>query len=296
MFKKVRIVWNLTHKCPYNCPHCAANSNQRPSSDLPTKLRVLASILTVYQPLTIDFSGGDPLYEKENIPLIEMTAKILGTNNVSISTTGRSIKQLQSNQLRALAGNLDLTYDHYLGESPARTKDNEYLIDNYTQAFRAIADGLNLSVHLPIYPQSQSALDTLAKELSLIAPDEIGLLQLMPLGRNRRDPIKYYHKHADYLIERLKHHGYNGRIFKNCAMCGKCNGLSDSKLGLDPFGNLFWCIWAADLDLPPKENPFYLGNLLEEDLANIIDRITPTAESLDRSFCHVLNYIQAKNL
>lgn len=295
MFNKVRIVWNLTYKCPFNCPHCAANSNQHSSNDLSTKLHILASILTVYQPLSIDFSGGDPLCEKENIPLIEMTAKILGTDNISISTTGYSIKQLRSNQLRALTSNLDLTYDRHIGSNPIRTSDNEYLIDNHTQAFRAIAEGLNVSIHLPVRPQSQSALNALAEELSLINPAEIGLLQLMPLGRNKSNPIEYHHRHADYLIERLRYHNYTGHIFKNCAMCGQCNGLSDSKLGLDPFGNLFWCIWAADLDLPPKENPFYLGNLLEEPLTSIIDRITSTASHIDRSFCHVLNYIQTVN-
>ena len=33
-FNKIRVVWNLTNKCPFNCPMCVASANTRIEKDI----------------------------------------------------------------------------------------------------------------------------------------------------------------------------------------------------------------------------------------------------------------------
>ena len=49
-------------------------------------------------------------------------------------------------------------------------------------------------------------------------------------------------------------------------MNNNCNMLTERKVGVDQFGNLYTCIWASDLLIDKKDNPFYLCNLNEISL------------------------------
>lgn len=57
---------------------------------------------------------------------------------------------------------------------------------------------------------------------------------------------------------------YNSDLSQNY-----CNLLED-KIGIDHLGNVYSCAWAGNIGNLNECNPFYLGNVLENDLVNIL--------------------------
>ncbi|MCX4254638.1 MAG: hypothetical protein OSJ63_05160, partial [Bacilli bacterium] len=102
------------------------------------------------------------------------------------------------------------------------------------------------------------------------------------------DEIKLYNK----LKEKLISSNYQGIFKPTCSLRtilnGKkgCNMISE-KFGVDHLGNLFSCIWASDII--GDNNPFKLGNLLDNDLIKLI---SAKNISLNKKECAVYKYIQ----
>ena len=75
-----------------------------------------------------------------------------------------------------------------------------------------------------------------------------------------------------------------------------------SKLGIDSCGHVYSCIWGAYipefLGKDPKENPFYLGDLKEDTLYDIITspKVIKLAKQLEQKAdgCRVYGYVMDK--
>ena len=301
-FKAIRIVWNLTNNCPFNCQMCVASANTRKEKGI-NKDKILESILSIpNNMLSIDFSGGDPLFKNDDIAIIKKAALIIGKDNVSISTTGLSLAKLSDFEILSLAHSYDITYDFPKKHYEEDLRDKKYNSLNYEQAQRLLDLGLEVDIYLPIRRMPLSYLDELAKDLAILNPSSIHLLKCMPLNNHfdtgEIDAILY----ADFLIQKIRQYGYTKEITPNCALkedykCpNNCNMLTERKIGLDQFGDLYTCIWAADLLIDKSLNPFYLGNAYETSLREILSsqRITELQSSLssNRNTCHVLKYYQ----
>jgi len=100
----------------------------------------------------------------------------------------------------------------------------------------------------------------------------------MPVGRQSLDtyPKDYNPENSIELFKK----GINdkSKIKLHCALRGKfsddinnnyCNMLEE-KIGVDCMGNVFACAWAGNLNVPVEDNPFYIGNLLDNDLDTIL--------------------------
>ena len=301
----VRIVWNLTNACPYNCPMCVASANKRIEENV-DKLAILNSILSVNNDIiSIDFSGGDPLFNKSDIEIIKEALGKIGKNKISISATGLSISKLSDEEILELAQEYDLTYDFPRKYKDFDIRDKEYNECNYNQAMRIKKLGIDVNIFVPIRNIEDVYYKELASDIVELNPKLVKLLRLMPMGNNLKINKSESIDKCKYLIEQLRNLGYNGKIEISCAMkhefneMGNCNMLSERKLGLDQQGNLFTCIWAADILEDRATNPFYLGNLLEKKLldilsSNSIKRYKSRLEN-DRNKCHVLEYFNTDN-
>ncbi len=290
MFKKIRLVWNLTLRCRYRCSHCAASAVIGNSEDYETKFRILRSIVDSGLPVDIDFAGGDPWCGIGGLELMQSASAIYGSKHISISSVGASVLEQDPKTLQGLAASYDFTYDR-----PWWYKDDvrqDYNLANFRAMQMLDNLGIEHGVALPVWQMDEQYQYDLMNSLLSVHPCSIRLLRLMPVGRNRQIIVND-HAVADQLIRYSRALSYRGLIKKNCAMTGQCNGLSDHKLGLDHHGNLYWCIWAADLPVRALLNPFYLGNVLEEPLFDILSRHSDKAEHLSRNVCHVLSYIQS---
>lgn len=304
-FPNIRVVWNLTNSCPFNCPMCVASANTRRENNI-DKGKILQSLLSVpKEKLTIDFSGGDPLFLPENIEIVKKASSILGKDNISISSTGLSIAKLSDEDLISLSSSYDMTYDFPKKYVQYDIRDKRYNPINFEQCKRLIKLGLSVDIFVPIRDISFTYYDELAKDLCEINPESINLLKCMPLNERfdtqNIDSIKF----ADYLTATLRKYGYSKKIGINCALqedykCEKnCNMLTEKKIGLDQFGDLYTCIWASDILTDKTNNPFYLGNVLDNTLLEILNSEKTKAfkNNLDdnRNTCHVLNYYYQKH-
>lgn len=297
---KVRVVWNLTNICPYNCPMCVASANKRIEKSI-DKNAILDSILSVDNNiLTIDFSGGDPLAVSEDVEIIKKASNILGKDKISISSTGLSLSKMSDEDIKAIASGYDITYDFPKKYKLLDVRDKRYNECNYDQAKRIKKLGLDVDIFIPIRNIEDKYYKVLANDIFELNPNSVNLLKLMPLGNSFDDgKINTVHK-SKCLMEELKSLGYTGEIKINCAMQedfkkeNNCNMLSEKKIGLDHYGNLYTCIWAADIFEDINDSPFYLGNLLENKLIDILSssKVNSYISRLEnnRNKCYVLEH------
>lgn len=298
-FNKVRVVWNLTNRCPFKCPMCVASANTRIENI--DKNAILESILTFpKENISIDFSGGDPLYLKEDINIVKKASEILGKDNISISSTGLSISKLTDTDLISISTNYDMTYDFPKKYCDDDIRGKQYNTLNFEQCIRLKKLGCNVDIFIPIRNIPNEYYDDLAKDICEINPNSVKLLKCMPFNE-KFDTEKINNQEiVPQFIEYIKKYNYKGKICINCALKedfnedNNCNMLTERKIGLDQFGNLYTCIWASDLLIDIDTNPFYLGNLLESKLSDILNssKLFDYLNEInkDRNKCHVLKF------
>lgn len=291
---KVRIVWNLTNNCPFNCTICAAASNSREIRNI-DKAKILESILTVGKNnICIDFSGGDPLMHKNDIDLIKKATKIIGKQNISISTIGLSLEKLTDEEILELSQSYDLTYDFPIKYNDLDERDKRYNYKNFEQGKRIIKLGLDLNIFIPLQQMDEYILDELVKDLINLNPKTISIIRLMPVGSLFNKEIQTFDEFNAFNTLKLKliENYYKGVIKATCSLRTVildkkgCNMISD-KYGIDHLGNLYSCIWAADI--LNDDNPFVLGNLLENDMNSLISN---NNIQFNKNDCAVYQYIK----
>lgn len=299
-FNKIRVVWNLTNKCPFNCPMCVASANTRIEKDIDKNL-ILQSILSFgKESVNIDFSGGDPLFLDKDIEIVKKASEILGRDNISISSTGLSLSKLSDEELVLLSSSYDMTYDFPKQYSEYDIRDKRYNSLNYEQCKRLKKLGLNVDIFIPVRNIDEVYFEQLAKDICEINPTSVKLLKCMPLN-NHFDTSAIDNSILVSLFKKyLEKFGYKGSVSINCALKedfkidNGCNMLTERKVGLDQFGNLYTCIWASDLLIEKNDNPFYLGNLTEYSLLEILSSLELKGQldkiNQSRNKCHVLEF------
>lgn len=299
-FNKIRVVWNLTNKCPFNCPMCVASANTRIEKDIDKNL-ILQSILSFgKENITIDFSGGDPLFIDKDIEIVKKASVILGRDNISISSTGLSLSKLSDEELILLSSSYDMTYDFPKLYSEYDIRDKRYNSMNYEQCKRLKMLGLNVDIFIPVRNIDDIYFEQLAKDICEINPTSVKLLKCMPLNNHFDTSAIDNNILVNLLKKYLEKLGYNGSVSINCTLKedfkndNGCNMLTERKVGLDQFGNLYTCIWASDLLIEKKDNPFYLGNLTECSLLEILSSIELNEQlekiNKNRNKCYVLEF------
>ena len=235
-FDKIRVVWNLTNKCPYNCPMCVASANTRIEKDI-DKNQILQSILSFgKENINIDFSGGDPLFIDKDIEIVKKASEILGRDNVSISSTGLSLSKFSDEELLALAHSYDMTYDFPKQYSEYDIRDKRYNLMNYEQCIRLKKLGLNVDIFIPIRNIDNIYIEQLAKDICEINPTSVKFLKCMPLN-NHFDTSKIDNIiQVELFLKNLEKFGYKGSMKINCALKedfkkdNNCNMLTERKV------------------------------------------------------------------
>ena len=174
-----------------------------------------------------------------------------------------------------------------------------------------------LTINVPIINPRMSEQDIkhLVKVIESIKVDNIyvNLIRLMNVGRMNAHPNSDDYSPV-FFIQTFMKYASNScikNVHVNCALRGrlynsKCNMLID-KVGIDCAGNVFACAWGGYIDgfSPDRitENPFYLGNLLNETLVEILagvranclkDSISNKPTAHCRVYCY--NYSSAHDI
>lgn len=283
----LKIIWNITNKCGYDCEICATYSD-RSELDFEAKKHVLSSILSLgIQNITeVDFAGGDPLFVEDSIQIIHSAISILGKEKISVTTTGKGISNAikMGKNLSHLLYNCEITIDD-LGHIPKYLRKDASYVESNRNALKYIDKSIeNLTINVPILHTEvdDASIQRLVDEIAGIdvSNTSVNLIRLMNVGRmdSHRYPILYSPEHfVKTFIEYAKNTRINS-VHIHCALRGKmegsrCNMLSD-KVGIDCSGNVFACAWGGYVDGYDKynisKNPFYIGNLLEKSLLELL--------------------------
>lgn len=300
------VIWNITKMCPYNCAICATRDELRMELSTEEKLQVLNHIFSAKEYIsTLDFAGGDPMYDRGIRTVIMQAINSLGEEHVSITTTGKGIQAIGNTaeeEISKLLSRCEITIDasHENLASGTQTSDfqrnsPEYCNHNFAQ-IQSISDSLqNLMINIPLLDDdlSDDEINNLIFKLSKLKQDyseihiETQIIRLMPVGAFGDNDI-YTSKYVSYnpieLAKKIKarieqigipcRYHCSLRILPKIGTCEtRCNML-DRKIGIDCAGNVFACTWGAYLNMHGKDitqNPFYLGNLVSSSLKSILE-------------------------
>ncbi len=287
---KIKIIWNITNKCWYNCRICATRSRrvELSFSDKKIVLTRLCQDASLIEKL--DFAGGDPLIDDDSTEVINEAIMKLGNKKVAISTTSIGInKYTNSTQLPPCE--IELTLDVKSATmSKSVRNEQKYSIRNLDIVLNKFNKN-HFTINLPLIDQDIN-IDDISEFIDIIKRIKkrinVKIIRLMPVGEGTKVfPIDYeYESILQKLIElfnleKIKFSVHCALKFSSCNSDGKINtcGMAFSKVGIDCSGNVFACAWSGYVyDYTTKEefydcknNPYYLGNLLDSDLITILN-------------------------
>lgn len=289
---KYRIIWNITNECFYECPMCATNSskNERCATTMEEKQKILMSIASINKNIEkLDISGGDPLKSKDDQQVIRMANKILPFANISITTTGQGLNNVDISEFTDIIKTCDITYDVPYKQCLTGCREYDYNLSNIRKIEGIRKSGLNVdfNIHVPIHMETikKEIVYNILYDLKDIKPKEVKFIRLMPVGRavNKLDDSYEPNKFLGYVNECKKEIGIDFKTSLNCSLrvrstnsnnqpLHKCKMLQE-KIGIDHMGNVFTCIWGAYVVTKSgriEDNPFFIGNCLEKPLCDIL--------------------------
>lgn len=313
-----KIIWNITSKCSYNCAICATYDENRQELSAIDKLKVLNNICSAEHMIeSIDFAGGDPLYFEECTHIIQSAIDRLGSDRISITTTGKGISEASRNEFLGIVKHCEITIDaahanlsmvnNEMDDSVSRA-EAEYT-DNNIEEINLISERAeSLTINIPIINDdlSDEEIDVLIDKILWIRNHTTGIeidtsiLRLMPVGK-MKDTIKKaeYSKYnpvpvAKKIKEKLDSNKIPCKLhcslrilpaFNQDVTSNYCQ-MYENKLGIDCAGNVFACAWGGYLTFSnspikniPTKNPFYLGNLTKTPLIKILNNESRTTQS-----------------
>jgi MoaA/NifB/PqqE/SkfB family radical SAM enzyme len=102
---KIRVTWEITRQCNYNCDHCCTDAVNESKEELPTK-RVLEVIDEMDQlgVAAIYFSGGEPLKRKDILEILQYASSKENIKRINLATNGSLI----TNDTAKILANLNL--------------------------------------------------------------------------------------------------------------------------------------------------------------------------------------------
>lgn len=333
----IKIIWNITKRCPYNCAICATHDDERKELSPSEKLEVMNSIFTARSSIkSLDFAGGDPLHDIDSVNIIRASAAALGNDRISITTTGKGLSnsEIKLDNLKNIT-QCEITIDAAHKNLSTRDGDNIFsrkeagYSDSNIESISLVSEWANsIVVNIPIINDdlSDSEIDILLEKIQQIKKHvrikvSASLIRLMPVGKaNMSISLGEYSNYNPLnVVERIRTRLEENEIpcklhcslrvlpyFNECREC-HCNMLEE-KIGIDCAGNVFACAWGAYLPkvVSPHDNPFYLGNLTESTLSELLSgknktnsyrKINSEIDSENyRQFCSVVSYYMSDNL
>ncbi len=319
----MKVIWNITSECGYNCSICATADNNRHDLNAAEKLGVLNNIYTA-KPLikTLDFAGGDPLSSKETCDIIQAAIGQFGSEKVSVTTTGKGIEKITSMDysFSELFKHCEITIDAAHGNLKPDDNTNEisrneetYCEANIDQINSLLEHAKSLTINVPIINDdlNDDEINLLLDKIDSIKSHhpsvkiDVLLIRLMPVGRLAqtvpKDRYKIYNpiNVIRKILVQASERNINCKlhcslralsVFSDLCCTEHCSML-EKKIGIDCAGNVFACAWGGYLlsQVPIAKNPFFLGNLTHTPLLDILE-----GKSRKPAYTNIMSEIKSK--
>ena len=278
--RQTKIVWNIDKRCNLNCSFCAYGSAPTHNNLALNKKKRVIDAMCKIDIKNIDFAVGANANIHDLRIVLAYANKILPDIAKKITATSEIIKSLGINFLKDNDLGVDITYDYpHLEESTVTHRPCNYNKDNFEIAEQLISEGITVNAHVVIHHNNTDIvhLQDITGLLQRIGVKEILFIRLMPVGKGDIEyPNTLYYKNKyDGALKIVKDSESEGKIKMklHCALRGLLNEeknpcqLGCYKLGISSSGDIFTCPWAEHLGLPTSENPFFVGNIQEENFS-----------------------------
>lgn len=303
------VIWNLTRLCPWNCKFCCVSAihtigkdrdkiclKQR-EKELPftAKMKILRMIAD--KGMTIDFSGGDPLYFQEDYELVEKATLLLPSANINVSMTGSKITCVKIELLKKV-NMVEFTLDNLPEiENPFRPRG--FNIASMKAMQKLVNAGIRVSAVTILYLQTANK-ENLRKIYLWLCENGIqewDILKYYPVGRGLayKQLALTDEKYLEVMCFLKSLDGFTHISFQHSLSViegiSKCHATINS-IGILPNGQATACAWALQNDGSPFEN-FKIGNLPEENLDDILKRShTKLGFNRQENFCRITKQYQ----
>ncbi len=303
---KIDVIWNLTQECPWHCNICSVSAKPidslRNSSELSLEEKRKVLIQLASGTFEIDFSGGDPLYRKEDFLIVKEATKVLSKDSFGVSITGARFNE-EKLELCKMVGMVEFTLDTLPGiENPARPQG--YTESSVRGIKKCVNKGIKTRAVTPLFPLTmrKENLESVYHFLCEQGCPEWELLRFYPVGRGKTF-LKDMPTNDDYrevmdFVDNFQ--GFTKVIFQHSLRLlrgeGKCPAVWKS-IGILPNGKVTACAWAINEQMNPINGLFYLGKLPEENLEEIIRRAREKPEfKKEAKYCRTLNFLKKQSL
>ncbi|RMF55600.1 hypothetical protein D6745_01655 [Candidatus Woesearchaeota archaeon] len=318
MKQKIDLIWNITRLCAWDCGFCCTDSYHVSSVDRATRIRLgglektiettnngnvfesalrklqeLGLELTLKDKLTIlenllpfnceiDFSGGDPLLNHENLEVIRRASQYFGRGNISITPTGAGLSRVDPSKLCDIIGKLDFTYDNTNGKNQ-NNRPAGYNTSNLRKAKLFTQLGVKTKAQTPLYRENMNPdiIRSIYLDLHEARIPELLLLRTFPVGRGIKNNItlptleeyvsaihEYKQLEKKYGIPKVRLQCALKHLFPNKNKGNPCDSVRSS-LGITSLGIVLASPWAYNHIGQPLDEQFVLGDLKKEDIKTI---------------------------
>lgn len=288
--RRLSIIWDMTLVCPFNCPICcmgAKTTCPNATSELAYGLKY-AIVGQIYQlaaerDIRIDLSGGEIMTDLRNLEIAKEISKIIGKENVGISTSGYGIDDAIAARLTSIIGEIELTMDTPPG-NPYKLRPLGYA----QSAARAVPllkkHGIYTGIQTVLAKSNcnKENISTLYHWLCENHVDEWSLLRFYPSGRGADFPEECLNDEellqVVHLIQTLDAQNssqtkprihFHYTIKGHTGYTTECRCVKKS-IGIFPNGDVTACFWASDRETHISSDFFRLGNVRSETLSDIL--------------------------
>ncbi|PKN08394.1 MAG: hypothetical protein CVU73_08070 [Deltaproteobacteria bacterium HGW-Deltaproteobacteria-8] len=273
--------FKLTGACEYHCPFCCEPDRSQKVYPV-VNFTKISEMLWRHGTKRLCFTGGDPLLYKELYEVLSYTTR-LGFKNVLLTANGRLLKK----NIKAVGGNVDAVRFsvHGIREKHDKVVDCVGSFEEMESAIAILRD-LRVSIYAATVVTNESV-DDLCEILKWCAAEQIShlfLFELMKSGAGKeyvdnkgtvdddalRSLLERLRQSDDAAKVEIIHYDYKSKgdcvlIYGNGAIC------------IDPY--------------PGSENfQLYVGNIFDEGLEKIIERISADPENVNGYVEHHKKY------
>lgn len=186
------VIWEITRACALACRHCRAEAIAKgdPRELNPAESRAFIEQVARAKPQIFILTGGDPIYRRDLVSLIDYASSLGLRVAMSPSATPRFLKAdmavLRDAGLRAISLSIDganaATHDAFRGVRGTW----DWTMQAYKQARLA---GLSLQINTTITQQNFKEFDAFVELLDQLQPDVWSVFQLVPTGRAKKEDM-----------------------------------------------------------------------------------------------------------
>lgn len=290
MCSSLTIVYDMTRRCPWNCPICCMGA--KPGEDalkgelsLDRKLSLMDELAEVnrFRDVRIDFSGGEVFTNLENLDVIDRAAGVLGRDKIGISTSGYRINDATAQRLSSIISECEMTMDTPPGEiCPLRPKGYSEAAAKAIPHLRRYGIRTGIQTVLTNSSCSLNNLSALYRWLCENHVDNWSLLRFYPSGRGAAFPDECLtpeqERWAVGFIQGMNEaNPSSGKpvIDFHYTMKGHAKHSVDCRcvrksVGILPDGTVTACFWAVDQNGHITDPAYHLGSLKETTLSEIL--------------------------